>query len=159
MYLISPSNPEGVVLRRAELLAFLDRLPKGLPILLDEAYFEYVDDPEAISGFDLLEREERPIIGLRTFSKFYALASMRTGYAYGRPEVIELLNRGERIFNISHLAEMAAVTALEDTKWQEKVRTTTLAERKRIEAALSDMGLDYIPSQAPYLLLLSLIHI
>lgn len=153
VYLISPSNPEGVVLRRAELLAFLDRLPKGLPVLLDEAYFEYVDDPEAISGFDLLERTERPIIGLRTFSKFYALASMRTGYAYGRPEVIDLLNRGERIFNISHLSEMAAVTALEDTEWQEHVRTTTLAERKRIEAALSDMGLDYIPSQAPYLLL------
>jgi len=153
VYLISPSNPEGIVLRREAVLKFLDALPKGLPVLLDEAYYEYVNDPEAISAFDLLDRDERPLFGLRTFSKFYALASMRVGYAYGRTEFIDLLNRGERIFNISHLSEKAAITALEDKGWQDHVRTVTLAERSRIEQALTDMGLDHIPSQAPYLLL------
>lgn len=153
VYLISPSNPEGIVLHKDALIGFLDQLPAGLPVLLDEAYFEYVDDPNAVSAFDLMDRTERPIFGLRTFSKFYALASMRVGYAYGRQDVMDLLNRGERIFNISHLSEKAAITALEDVDWQAHVRRVTLSERDKMQAALREMGLDYIPSQAPYLLL------
>ncbi|WP_264212623.1 SDR family NAD(P)-dependent oxidoreductase [Leisingera thetidis] len=152
VYLISPSNPEGAVLNRNALLAFLDKLPAGLPVLLDEAYFEYCDDPEAISAAGLLERRERPIFGLRTFSKFYALASMRVGYAYGRPEHIQLLNCAERIFSISHLSEKAAIAALQDQAHRKLVRDSTLAQRRRMEEELQAMGLSYFPSQAPFML-------
>lgn len=152
VYLISPSNPEGIVLRRAATIAFLDALPPGLPVLFDEAYFEFCNDPEAISARELLDRRDRPIFGLRTFSKFHALASMRVGYAYARPEFTDLLNRGERIFNISHLSEIAAVAALDDTAHQTHMHAGTIAERSRIEARIDELGLDHIPSQAPYIL-------
>lgn len=152
IYLISPSNPEGIVLRRDDMLRFLDTLPPGLPLLLDEAYLEYCDDPDAVSARELLHRTERPIFGLRTFSKFHGLASMRVGYAYGRPEVMTLLDRGERIFNIAHLAELAAVTALRDRDWQAHVFETNRRERYRLQEGFAQLGLDHIPSQAPYIL-------
>ena len=153
IYLISPSNPEGVVLRRDALLAFLEQVPAEIPILLDEAYFEFADDPEAISAREVIAHSSRPIFGLRTFSKFHALAAMRVGYAYGRAEHIALLNRGERIFNISHLSEIAAIAALQDTAHQEFVRASTITERKRIETTARGLGLDVIASQAPYVLI------
>lgn len=153
IYLISPSNPEGVVLRRDPLLAFLRQVPPELPILLDEAYFEFADDPEAIAAREVIQQSSRPIFGLRTFSKFHALAAMRVGYAYGRAEHIALLNRGERIFNISHLSEIAAIAALQDTAHQQFVRSATITQRKLIETTARDLGLDVIASQAPYVLI------
>ncbi|MCB1328366.1 MAG: SDR family NAD(P)-dependent oxidoreductase [Maritimibacter sp.] len=152
VYLISPSNPEGVVLRRDDMRRFLGELPPGLPVVLDEAYFEYVDDPDAVSTRDLLDFTTRPIFGLRTFSKFYGLASMRVGYAYGRAEFISLLNRGERIFNISHLSEKAAVAALRDDRWNTHIQATTSEERHRLQDGFKDLGLAFIPSQAPFIL-------
>ena len=153
IYLISPSNPEGVVLRRDPLLAFLKQVPPELPILLDEAYFEFTDDPEAIAAAEVIQQSSRPIFGLRTFSKFHALAAMRVGYAYGRAEHIALLNRGERIFNISHLSEIAAIAALQDAAHQQFVRSATIMERKLIETTARGLGLDVISSQAPYILI------
>lgn len=152
IYLISPSNPEGAVLRRAPFMAFLDRVPANIPILLDEAYAEYIDDPDAITARELIETQTRPIIGLRTFSKFHALASARVGYAYGRPEHVEMLNRAERIFSISRLSERAAVAALGARTHQAHVFDTTTRERQRIRDALAAMGLDTVPSQAPFML-------
>lgn len=152
VYLISPSNPEGIVLKRDATLAFLDSLPEGLPVLFDEAYAEFCGDPDAFTALDAIGRSERPIFGLRTFSKFHSLAAMRVGYAYARPEWGGLLNRAERIFNISHLSEVAAVAALGDTEHQKMVYDETVRERARIYEAFEALGLDYIPSEAPYVL-------
>ncbi len=152
IYLISPSNPEGVVLKKAGFARFLAMVPDSIPILLDEAYAEYVDDPEAVTARDLIDTETRPILGLRTFSKFYALAGARVGYAYGRPEHVEWLKRGERIFSISRLSEVAATAALGATAHQQHIFDTTTAERRRMAGALTGLGLDVVPSQAPFML-------
>lgn len=152
IYLISPSNPEGVVLKRDGFRAFLDALPEGLPLILDEAYLEYNGDSDAISARDILDNANRPVFGLRTFSKFYGLASMRVGYAYALPEYADLLNRAERIFSISHLSERAAIAALADTDHQAAVLNGTLEQRQRLEEGLRELKLDFIPSQAPYVL-------
>ncbi|MFZ1468774.1 MAG: SDR family NAD(P)-dependent oxidoreductase [Paracoccaceae bacterium] len=152
IYIISPSNPEGVVLKRKPFEAFLDMVPASIPILIDEAYAEYIDDPEAVTVHDLLGQVDRPLLGLRTFSKFHALASARVGYAYGDPGLIRLLDRGERIFNIAHLSEVAAVAALGATEHQAQHYRTAVAERARMTQALRQAGLDIVPSQAPYML-------
>lgn len=152
IYLISPSNPEGVVLKKPAFARFLAMVPDSIPILLDEAYAEYVDDPEAVIARDLIETETRPILGLRTFSKFYALAGARVGYAYGRPEHVEWLKRGERIFSTSRLSEVAATAALGATAHQQHIFDTTTAERRRMAGALRGLGLDVVPSQAPFML-------
>lgn len=152
IYLISPSNPEGVVLKRAEFDQFLEDIPKNVLIIVDEAYIEYADDPDCVSAMEYIKGMDRPIIGLRTFSKFYALASMRVGYAYGKPELLDLLNRGERIFNIAHLSEIAAVAALEDREYADFIRSQTFSERKKMEKELEKMSLSYMVSDAPYIL-------
>lgn len=152
IYLISPSNPEGVVIRRDEFERFLKITPREIPIVLDEAYIEYSDEAERVSARDFAEQEARPIIGLRTFSKFYGLAGLRVGYAYGRPDYIDLIGRGERIFSVSHLSEVAAVAALEDEEHYRTVFANATYERKNIERELEKIGLEFIPSEAPFML-------
>ena len=153
IYLISPSNPEGIILRRTAFQEFLALVPKEIPILLDEAYFEYCNDPDAITARDVIGLSDRPIFGLRTFSKFYALASMRVGYAYGRAEHIALLNRGERIFNIAHLSEIAAVAALKDHAHSAYVLDANGSQRKMIQDHAIGLGLQVIDSQTCFILI------
>ncbi|MEZ5798361.1 MAG: SDR family NAD(P)-dependent oxidoreductase [Paracoccaceae bacterium] len=152
IYIISPSNPEGVALKRKAFEAFLAKVPDSIPILIDEAYAEYIDDPEAVTVRDLMDRTDRPLLGLRTFSKFHALASARVGYAYGDPGLIRLLDRGERIFSIAHLSEVAAVAALQATDHQARHYQSVVAERRRLTGALRAAGLEVVPSQAPYMM-------
>nr|WP_246805336.1 SDR family NAD(P)-dependent oxidoreductase [Mesorhizobium mediterraneum] len=152
IYLISPSNPEGIVLKKADFEAFLGEIPAEIPVLIDEAYVEYADDPERLDAISTARAMERPVIALRTFSKFYALASARVGYAVGRPSVIDLIDRSERIFNVSALSEIAAVAAMQDRTHADRVRRDTIDERRRIEKSLGPMGLDFVASQAPYML-------
>lgn len=86
-------------------------------------------------------RGDRLVIGLRTFSKFYALAGARVGYAYARPDLIVLIRNAEHIFGIASLSESAAVAALSDTAHIATVRAAFLAERARVTGALQEMGL------------------
>lgn len=153
VYLIHPSNPEGVPLRQAEMAAFLDQIPTHLPVIVDEAYIEYAD-----SGADLFDtlaevrRGRRLVIGLRTFSKFYALAGLRVGYAYARPDLAALIRNAEHIFSLSSLSEAAALAALADHDHARRVHAALSAERQRVIAALEGRGLDPLPSAAPFVL-------
>jgi histidinol-phosphate aminotransferase len=153
IYLISPSNPEGIVLKKADFEAFIEKIPPGIPILLDEAYAEYADDPDRLDAIAAVRETDRPLIALRTFSKFYALASARVGYGVARPSLARLLDRGERIFNISALSEIAAIAAMGDAPHAEHVRQKTISERRRMEKSLAELGIGFVPSQGPFMLL------
>lgn len=152
VYIISPSNPEGVSISTAEMTAFLEKIPRNLPVIFDEAYFECCDTDTNVSAKSILEKEDRPIIGLRTFSKFHALASYRVGYAYGRASEMEVLRRGERVFNVPHISHVAAIAALKDTDHQAELKALMIEQRQKISDALKRLQLDFIPSQAPYIL-------
>lgn len=154
VYLIHPANPEGVPLRQAEMDDFLAALPRGLPVIVDEAYLEYAEGPDLFDTRAAVARGDRLVIGLRTFSKFYALAGARVGYAYARPDLIALVRNAEHIFGIASLSEAAAVAALSDTAHITTVRTAFLAERARMTKALQGLGLAPLPSQAPFVLCL-----
>jgi histidinol-phosphate aminotransferase len=152
VYLISPSNPEGVGLKRDEFLAFLQSIPPHLPVIVDEAYIEFSDDPEIVRANELVLGLDRTLIGLRTFSKFHGLAALRVGYGFAKPEIAALINRMGQVFNVSALSETAAVAALSDLEFQGQVRDEVRQGRNSMEEELRRIGLDYVPSQAPFML-------
>ncbi len=131
VYLISPSNPEGVVLRDEELRWFLGAIPEGVPVVVDEAYAEYSTDPAA--DIRALVREGCDwLIGTRTFSKFHGLAGLRIGYAYARPAVAALLRDQELAFGVSRVAEVAAVASLGDAAHRRSALMATKAAREEM---------------------------
>jgi histidinol-phosphate aminotransferase len=153
IYLVTPSNPEGVPIHDADFARFIEGVPPNVPVIVDEAYAEFADMPDHVQTARWVQREDRMVIGLRTFSKFYALAGMRIGYSYARPEVAELLARQSFIFSVNSLAEEAALAALSDTGHRAKVHEAVAGERARIAAAARQMGLAVIDSQGPFMMI------
>jgi histidinol-phosphate aminotransferase len=125
----------------------MNKLPPHLPVIVDEAYFEYADDDDILNSADLIRTSDRTVIGLRTFSKFHGLASMRVGYAMAQPEICNLLKRASIPYNISALAERAAVAALAAKNHQREIHSQVSGERARIQQVVAELGLEYVPSQ------------
>lgn len=154
VYLIHPSNPEGVPLWQEEMDAFLDALPKSLPVIVDEAYIEYATVAGLFDTVAAVRTRANPIIGLRTFSKFHALAGARIGYAYARPALAKMIRNTENIFSVSSIAEAAAVAALGDEEHSSDRRKRFAEERDRLFDGLAKRNLAPVPSQAPFIMAL-----
>lgn len=152
IYLVSPSNPVGVPILHEAFLRFLERVPAHIPVVVDEAYREFADRPDVLDAARLMARTDRLLIGLRTFSKFYGLAGLRVGYAFGRPQTIDLLDRGELLFPISSLAAEAARVALLDATHARRTHDSCVVERRRVLDFLRAHGLRSVPSQSNMLL-------
>lgn len=152
VYLISPSNPEGVTLQNDEVQEFLADIPPELPIIIDEAYVEFASDPDMVDVQALVREGQRTIIGLRTFSKFYALGGMRVGYAYAPADVAALLRDQEFIFQVSHVAMVAAVAALSDRDHRQRVLAAFRRAKEQMDRGLTEIGIPFIRGEAPYVL-------
>ncbi|MFZ5479508.1 MAG: pyridoxal phosphate-dependent aminotransferase [Myxococcota bacterium] len=149
VFVANPGNPTGARASRDELARLLSGVPAHVAVVLDEAYAEY--DAEPATGLALRGLRERLIV-LRTFSKAYGLAALRVGYAVGgAPEVAAMAALREP-FCVTRVAEAAAIAALSDDAHLEATRAYVHAERPRLAAALSDLGLDVAPSAASFLL-------
>ena len=150
--LCSPHNPAGTIIRRDPLLAFLDALGDDPPlVILDEAYCDFVDDPEYPDGVELLARYPRLLV-LRTFSKVAALAGLRVGYAVGSLEAIDRLNRVREPYNVNRLGQVAALAALDDVEHWQRAIAVVREERAFLSRELHKRGLTFPPSQANFLL-------
>jgi histidinol-phosphate aminotransferase len=150
--LCSPHNPATTIVKRGPLLALLEALAADPPlVVLDEAYVEFVDDPDWVDGVSLLQRFPRLLV-LRTFSKIAGLAGLRVGYGVGSPETIDRLNRVRAPYNVNRLAQVAAVAAVEDREHREKTRRVVLEERTFLTTELAKRGYVFPPSQANFLL-------
>ena len=151
VFLGNPNNPTGTIFRRAAWRAFLGRLPEHLLVVADEAYAEYVEDPEYPDT--IRERGDRvPVLSLRTFSKLYGLAGLRIGYGVAAAPVIDVLDRIRQPFNVNALALAGARAALDD---EEHVRRTLAANRAGMAflvEAFRALGLAYVPSAANFVL-------
>jgi histidinol-phosphate aminotransferase len=110
--LCSPNNPTGPALRRAEFDQFMASVPPEVLVVADEAYVEFVTDPEAVDAVDALA-DHPNLLTVRTFSKAYGLAGLRVGYALGRPRLIAAIRAATTPFSVSALAELAAVYSLQ----------------------------------------------
>jgi histidinol-phosphate aminotransferase len=152
VFVCSPHNPATTIVRRGPLLAFLEALGPDPPlVVLDEAYCDFVDDPEYPNGIELLARYPRLVV-LRTFSKIAGLAGLRVGYAVAGTDTIERLNRVRAPFNVNRLGQVAALAALEDGEHRRRTREVVLGERAFLGGELGRRGFAFPPSQANFLL-------
>ena len=152
IFLCSPHNPATTIVPRGPLVALLEALGDDPPlVVLDEAYGDFVDDPEFPDGITLLGRFPRVLV-LRTFSKIAGLAGLRVGYAVGTEETIDRLNRVRAPYNVNRLGQVAALAAVEDREHREKTRQLVLAERAFLSRELASRGVLFPPSQANFLL-------
>jgi histidinol-phosphate aminotransferase len=145
VFLANPNNPTGTWVDEAALVRFLDALPGHVWMVLDEAYFEYVDAPGYPDGVALLERYPNLIV-TRTFSKIYGLAGLRVGYAVSSPEAADLMNRVREPFNVNSLALAGAEAALADDDYVHESRRLNRVGMNAIVEGLERLGLTYIPS-------------
>ncbi len=148
----NPNNPTGTVFHREAWEEFLAALPANVTVVLDEAYLDFADDPRVPSGLDYLA-EDRLLVGLRTFSKVYGLAGLRIGYGYGPSPLIDCLNRLRMPFNVNRLAQAAARAALTDTDFLARTLELILNGKAEICRELERLGLEYVPSQANFILI------
>jgi histidinol-phosphate aminotransferase len=150
VFVCNPNNPTGTAVRRAELERFLDAVPASTLVVLDEAYREFVTDPDVPDGIELM-RGRPNVAVLRTFSKAWGLAGLRVGYLVAEdPAVAEAVRKTLVPFSVSSLAQAAAVAALGS---EDEVRArcaAVVAERDRLTAALRERGLDVADSQANF---------
>lgn len=152
LYIANPNNPTGTIVYRDELEQLLEHVPEHVLVILDEAYFEYVDHPEYPNGVDSV-RAGRNVVVFRTFSKAYGLAGLRIGYAIGRPGVLDPIERVREPFNVNTLAQVAAAAAITDSEHIERTRAFNRVGLDYLQAACERLGLPFVPSQANFLLI------
>jgi histidinol-phosphate aminotransferase len=145
----TPNNPTGTANSEGELLAFIRSLPSSAICVVDEAYSDFAEGAPDIRP---LIAEGRNVVGLRTFSKIYGLASLRIGYGYSTPEMASLLDRVRQPFNVNAVAQAAAVAALDDKEFTRMCVRETRKGLRRLEAGFTELGLSYVPSQANFVL-------
>lgn len=145
----NPNNPTGTTLREDELAAFLDRVPDHVLVVLDEAYREYVRDPDVPDGLALY-RDRPNVAVLRTFSKAYGLAAIRLGFVVGHPEVTAAVRKTLVPFAVNHLAQAAGVASLAAEEELLKRVQVTVEERARVRDALLEAGWTVPPTEANF---------
>jgi len=148
VYLCNPNNPTGVIVTAKEIKQLLDGIPAGMPVLIDEAYHHFVDDPKYATSVPYV-LEGRPVIIARTFSKIAALAGMRLGYAVAPAEIIQKM-RPYSMGSINALVKWGGVASLKDTASQADVKQKTLALRKKTASDLEAYGYEVIPSETNF---------
>jgi histidinol-phosphate aminotransferase len=131
---------------------FLRCVPDRVLVVVDEAYFEYMDDPGRVDSLQYLD-SGKIILALRTFSKCYGLAGLRIGYGVGHPTLINYLNRVRQPFNTSLVAQAAALAALDDEAHLRASVENNRRELARMYGALDRMGIGYTRTQANFFLI------
>ena len=146
MYVANPNNPTGTWLDEQNLRALLEQLPPDALLCLDEAYAEYSEHADYPDGAALVA-EYPNLVVTRTFSKAYALAGLRIGYAISHPGVAELMNRVRQPFNTNTLAQAAALAALQDSKFIVRSRRLNADGLVQLTEGLRELGLG-VPASA-----------
>lgn len=151
VFLCNPNNPTGTSFSNDALRAFMEKVPKDILVVLDEAYREYVDRSDFPDSISLLNNYSNIII-LRTFSKIYGLAGLRVGYGIARPEVITDMEKTRAPFNVNSLAQAAAYAALDDTDFVNKSRAVNREGKTYLYASFDKLGLKYYKTEANFIL-------
>jgi histidinol-phosphate aminotransferase len=148
VYICNPNNPTGVIVKKQEIKQLLDSIPATMPVLIDEAYHHYVDDPDYATSMPYVN-EGRQVVVARTFSKIAGMAALRIGYAVAPTELLQKM----RIYQggaINVLAQYGAVAALKDKPAMESVKRKTIELREKTAKQLRDLGYEVIPSQTNF---------
>lgn len=149
VYIANPSNPTGTMMENSELEKLADSLPSSVLLVIDGAYAEFADRPDI--GPELVNSRENVVI-TRTFSKIYGLAGLRVGYGFGPKTVMDTLNRIRAPFNVSAIAQAAAVAAIGDKRELGFRKEENKKSREWLREQLIKLGIDCDESQANFLL-------
>ena len=155
IFIANPNNPTGTWLTETQLSDFLQKIPRKVLVVLDEAYFEYASDArmgiaDFPDGVKLLSDHPNVIV-TRTFSKAYGLAGLRVGYSVSHQDIADLLNRVRQPFNVNHLAMVAAAAALDDSEYLQKSLQLNAEGLNLLQTGFESLGLTYIPSCGNFL--------
>jgi histidinol-phosphate aminotransferase len=150
VFLCNPNNPTGAGIDATELRAFIDRVPRSVLVVVDEAYQDFVTNPAQRPHAVPLAAERENVVVLRTFSKAFGLAGLRIGYAVGPPQVTGALRRLSTPFAVSGPAQAAAVASLGAFSEIEARVAEVTAERARLLAALRSRGMVVADSDANF---------
>jgi histidinol-phosphate aminotransferase len=151
IFLCSPNNPTGTYIREGEFREFIRKVPPHVLVIVDEAYNEYVEASDYAQGIDFL-KEGYNLIVMRTFSKLFGLAALRVGYGIGPSEIIGYVSRTREPFNVNHLAQVAALAALEDEEHIAMSRRVNSDGKRQLYEGLAALGLSYVPSETNFIL-------
>ncbi len=152
LFICNPNNPTGSYWSETKLRRFLERINGSRIVVLDEAYFEFVEKDDFPNGMKLI-REYPNLVVFRTFSKMYALAGLRIGYLAGDREVVDVIRRTCVVYSVNTVAQEAAYAALEDSEHITKTREMVKRGREYLSKELSIMGLPFISGEGNYVMI------
>jgi histidinol-phosphate aminotransferase len=138
------NNPTGTMTPREDLLRFLDAVPEHVLTVIDEAYFQYVEDPSFPDAIEEAAKRGRNVLALRTFSKIFGLAGLRIGYGVGPAGVVSAMRKVQRAFDVTTPAQEAALASLDDDAELERRRAVNRDAMAALEAVLREHGFDPI---------------
>ncbi|PYJ08012.1 MAG: histidinol-phosphate transaminase [Verrucomicrobia bacterium] len=149
IFVANPNNPTGTLASQNEIDRFIERVPENVVVVFDEAYFEYLDHPPDTLRF---VRAGRNVAVLRTFSKIQGLASLRIGYGIAPPGLIQVLQKTRQPFNVSGIAQAAALAGLGDDEHRRETKRVTDEGRAYLQEQFKAMNLTFVPSVANFVL-------
>jgi histidinol-phosphate aminotransferase len=151
VFLANPNNPTGTIFKRDAWEDFLESVPPHVLVIADDAYADYVEDPDYPDSL-AYQRRDRLLLTLRTFSKIYGLAGLRVGYGVAPLEVVEILHRIRQPFNVNSLAQVAALAALDDQEHVERTRANNREGLAYLRGVCERLGRPCVPSWANFVL-------
>jgi len=157
VYVCNPNNPTSVLQPAKELKSFCELVSKRTTVFADEAYFDYIKDPNYPTMIDLVNKGLNVIVA-RTFSKIFGLAGIRIGYLIARPDIIKRLGK-KSMAGPNVLAVAAAKAALEDKEFYKFSLEKAVTTKKMVTDTLDELGLRYVPSAANFIFFHSGKHI
>ncbi len=152
IFLCNPNNPTGAYWSENRLRCFLERIGGRRIVVVDEAYFEFVENPDYPDGISMIEEYPNLVI-FRTFSKMYALAGLRIGYLAGSREVVDMIRRTCVVYSVNALAQEAAMVAMDDPEHILKTRDMVARGKRFVTRELSLMGLPFVSGEGNFLMI------
>jgi histidinol-phosphate aminotransferase len=152
IYICNPNNPTATVLDTAKLKAFCERVSKKVTVFVDEAYIDYLPDPQSVTMISGVKAGQNIIVA-RTFSKLYGFAGLRCGYVIAQPDTVKTLsNYATGIMSLSATTVAAATAAYQEKDFLQDALKKTLASKEYLYSVLKKEGYDYIPSSTNFVM-------
>ncbi len=152
IFICNPNNPTGNIVRASEVAAFMARVSDTAIVVFDEAYYEFVDDPEYPDTMPYVLEGWKNVCILRTFSKAYGIAGIRVGYAIAAPELLAPMRACTESFPVNLLAQVAGEAALRDRAFLEKTVAVNAEGRRQLVREFDRLGIPTVPSQTNFIL-------
>ncbi len=152
IFVCNPNNPTGTYWDLDTLRSFLNTVDNRCIVVIDEAYFEYVQEPDFPDGMKIME-EYPNVVVFRTFSKMYALAALRVGYLCARSDVVDIIRRTHVVYSVNSLGQKAAAASLkDDADFIAGTRTMVTEGKKLLKEEFSKLGLNYLCGQGNFMM-------